>query len=335
MIKHRAARILGRVTVYLIAAAALVWVFHDAEWAKLGKNIIGLNWWWAAAGIVFDTLSYVSHGYRWRLLLMPLGEISTLRTTQAVYSGLFINEVLPMHIGEIGRGYLVSRWMAKPIVAMIPSMALERLFDGIWLAAGLGLTAIFVPLPRKLLRAGDFFGLVILTLTGVVLYFTFRKRRQGSAARTGWVWGSKALSGLGRFLDRLEDGLRSIGFSRFSTAAFFVSLMLLGLQTVSFWFIMKAYGLGLPFWAGAAVCLIVHFGTVLPNTPGYLGIYQLFCVLGLTLFGVGKTAAAGFSIAAYVLLTIPLWVIGLLALGQSGTTLAAMRAKIKNLGVRA
>ncbi len=126
----------------IIAAAGLIWVFHDVEWAKLLKNIAGLDWRWVALGVLLDVVSYAVQGARWRLLLRPLGDISVLQATQAVYAGLFFNEVVPFHLGEIARAYPVSRWMAAPLVAVIPSMALERLFDGIWLAAGIGITAI-------------------------------------------------------------------------------------------------------------------------------------------------------------------------------------------------
>jgi uncharacterized protein (TIRG00374 family) len=330
----RARNVLRTAAAYLIAAAGLVWVFHDADWATMGRAIVRLDWRLAALGILFDVLSYGSQGYRWHLLLKPLGEIGTLRTTQAVYSGLFINEILPMRIGEIARAYLVSLWMTKDIVAVIPSMALERLFEGIWLAAGLGVTAIFVPLPRSLLRAGDVFGAVVLVLTGSALYLALRKKR----AETGEVSERRVRSKLFRRLlsvpGRLEAGLRSIGITRYSTAAFFVSLLLFVFQAFSFWFIMRAYGLRLSFWVGAAVFLIVHFGTALPNAPANIGTYQLFCVLGLTLFGVEKTAAAGFSIVVFVLLTIPLWVIGFFALGQSGLTLSAIKDRLKKLRAR-
>jgi glycosyltransferase 2 family protein len=213
-------------------------------------------------------------------------------------------------------------------------MALERLFEGIWLAAGIGVTAIFVPLPRNLVRAGDILGLVVLALTAAVLYLTLRKKREAPAEGAGTGRRPKLFLRLVSVLGRLEGGLRSIGLSRYSAAAFFVSLLLFVFQAFSFWFIMKAYGMSLPFWVGAAVFLIVHFGTALPNAPANIGTYQLFCVLGLTLFGVEKTAAAGFSIVVFVLLTIPLWAIGFIALGQSGMTLASIRARIRNLRTR-
>jgi len=335
MSNGRARKVLQTVAAYLIAAAGLVWVFHDTDWSTVGRSILRLDWRLAALGVLFDVLSYASQGYRWHLLLKPLGEIGPLRTTQAVYSGLFINEILPMRIGEIARAYLISLWMAKDVVAVIPSMAMERLFEGIWLAAGLGVTAMFVPLPRNLVRAGDVFGLVVLALTGAVLYLTLRKKRSETGEVSKRPVRSKLVQRLLSVPGRLEGGFRSIGITRYSTAAFFVSLLLFVFQAFSFWFVMRAYGLRLSFWVGAAVFLIVHFGTALPNAPANIGTYQLFCVLGLTLFGVEKTAAAGFSIVVFVLLTIPLWVIGFFALGQSGLTLAAIKDRLKNLRARA
>ena len=56
------------------------------------------------------------------------------RATQAIYVGLFASEIAPMRLGELVRAYLASRWIARPFAAVVPSMLVERLIDGIWLA---------------------------------------------------------------------------------------------------------------------------------------------------------------------------------------------------------
>jgi uncharacterized membrane protein YbhN (UPF0104 family) len=97
---------------------------------------------------------------------------------------------------------------------------------------------------------------------------------------------------------------------------------------MSFWLVMRAYGLDLPFPAGVAVILIVHLGTAVPNAPANIGTYQFFTVTGLTLFGVDKSSAAGFSLAVFAILTLPLWALGSWALGRSGLTLLAVRTEM-------
>jgi uncharacterized protein (TIRG00374 family) len=324
--------VLRQAAVYLVAAAGLYWVFHDVDWARLGAHIGGLDWAWVAAALLLDVAGYAVQGVRWSLLLQPLGRISVPRATQAVFAGLFVNEVVPFHLGEIARALPVSRWLAAPFVAIVPSMALERLFDGIWMAVGVGLTALFVPLPRNLLEAGDLFGLVIIVLTAAVVFILFRRSRGAPAARPDGAAGRGWVSRIAATLRTLEAGLRSIGLSRLSVGAFALSFLLVLLQAVALWLLLKAYGLAVSFWVGGAVFLIIRFGTVLPGAPGNLGLYQLSCTFGLTLFGVGKTAAAGFSIVAYVLLSFPLWVLGGLALGRTGMTLASIKARIRQKG---
>ena len=68
--------------------------------------------------------------------------------------------------------------------------------------------------------------------------------------------------------------------------------------------------------------IIVHLGTAIPNAPANVGTYQFFCVLGLSLFGVEKPLATALSVLIFVVLTIPLWLLGWLALHKSDFRLA-------------
>jgi ABC-type branched-subunit amino acid transport system permease subunit len=54
-------------------------------------------------------------------------------------------------------------------------------------------------------------------------------------------------------------------------------------------------------------------------------------VLGLTLFGLDKTTATGFSIVVFILLTLPLWAIGFFAISRTGMSLKTIREKARQL----
>jgi glycosyltransferase 2 family protein len=256
----------------------------------------------------------------------PVGEISTLRSTQAIYAGLFTSEALPMRVGELTRAWLVSRRLSAKFLAVIPSIVVERLFDGVWLAIGFGLTASFAPLPKSLLAAGETFGAFITLAVAMCASLAFRKRESG-AERSSLQNLSRRFAPL---LERLSDGLRETGRTRAFYLAFALSLVFILLQALAYWLIMLGYGLRLTFWIGVAVFLIVHLGTGIPNAPANVGSYQFFTVLGLTLFGVDKTRAAVFSLVVFALLTLPLIVIGFIALSRSGTTLVEIRLKFQD-----
>lgn len=303
---------------WIVGAACLAWVLHDVRLGEIGRDTANLAWGWVAAAIALHVASYASQGLRWQLLLRPVGDIPVLKTTQAIYAGLFANEVLPLRFGELVRAYLVSRWISRDLVSVLPSVAVERLFDAIWLAAAIGLTAIMVPLPEVLVRSIELLGGVVLAATVGFFYVSFRKHDSARVRRWRVI----------RWVDSLLTGLKEIGRSAPMYEAFAVSLVFLALQAAAFWLVMLAYGLRTSFWVGAAAFLIVRLGTAVPNTPANVGTFQFFTVVALTLLGVEKTRAAGFSLVVFVLLTIPLWALGFLALSRSGATLGAIRAEI-------
>lgn len=319
---------------YVIALICLIWVFHGVRVGQILKDMAAINWWWIGLAVICDILGFASQGLRWRLLLRPIGDVSVIQTTQAIYAGLFISEVLPMRFGELARAYLVSRWIPARFSSTIPSILVERLFDGVWMALAIGLTAIFIPLPRDLVEAGDILGIIVLIFTGLFIYVVFRKRAPSEEpSEKPLVW--KPIRLVMSFIGRMNTGLRDIGMSPLFYASFGISIFILFFQALAFWLVMMAYGLSAPFWVGAVVFLIVHLGTAVPNAPANVGTYQFFCVIGLTMFGIEKTLATGFSVVVFVLLTIPLWVIGFFALSRSGTTLYTIRSEVNALLRRA
>src|SRR5262249_57441257 len=168
---------------WLLAAAGLIWVLHDVHLSRLLGQLAGIDWRWVALAMVCDLLSYAVQAARWRLLLEPVGKINLLQAMQAIYAGLFTNEVLPMRPGEFVRSYIASRWMGASFVPILPSIILERLFDGVWIAVGIGLAAFFAPLPEDLIEAGETFGAVIALFVALFIYLVLRRPRPRRGGR--------------------------------------------------------------------------------------------------------------------------------------------------------
>ena len=132
-----------------------------------------------------------------------------------------------------------------------------------------------------------------------------------------------------RLFTRLAVEVQEIGNARTTAPAFVLSASMLLLQALSFWLVMRAYCLHLSFLAGAAIFLIVHLGNALPSAPASIGTYQFFTILGLTIFGVDKDTAAGFSIVVFAILTIPLWAIGLWAIRLNTSVIKPRRGGLQ------
>ncbi|MCC7497648.1 MAG: flippase-like domain-containing protein [Bryobacterales bacterium] len=291
--------------VYALAAVCLAWVLRDFHPSALLRDVLGMRWEWVAAAVAVDLSAWVLQGWRWELLLRPTARAAVRHTTQAVFSGLFVNNLVPFRLGEFVRAYLVARRIHKPIFDVIPSMGIEHLFDGIWVLLGVAAATFFFPLPRQIEEGARILAVVLLAGGAVTGFFALRRHSR---------WGQI---------------LRTIGRSRHFWEAFLVSALFQLAQGLCYWMVMVAYGLPLNIWHSLTVFLIWHLGTAPPNAPANVGIYQFFTILGLTLFGVDSVRATNFSLVVFVILTLPLTITGFLCLVAGGTSLRGLRSQVR------
>jgi len=311
-------------TAYVAAAIALAWTTWLAGVEGLAQQAHDLRWRFVLFAIAADVAAYVCQAMRWRLLLGTVGDLPLLRAAQAVYVGLFASEVLPMRPGDGIRAWLAARTLNTPVSAVVPSIIVERFFDGLLLSAAVGIVSLSMPLPSGFAAGARILGGAILLFAAVLGYAAAHARDNvrgesgnSSAARPAWI---RTIAG------EIASGIRAIGIARNTIVAFVLSMLLMIGQIAAFWLAMRAAAIDRSFLIAAAVLTLVRLGTVVPNAPANAGTFQVFTILGLTMFGVDRASAAAFSIVAFLILTIPLWLIGGVALAGAGTSLVALRA---------
>lgn len=302
---------------YTISAVCLLWVLHGYPIADLMPAIRSLDWRWVLLAVVSDLSVYLAHGWRWNTVLGPVVRLRFWRTVQAIYIGLFANEVLPLRTGELIRCYLLAHWSDFRISLSFASAAVERLLDGFWMLAAFLITAGFVrTIPRDLIILVQLIGLLLFAGAGVLVWVIYHKQHVHLVIRES-KWAST--------LRHVVEGLHLMGNRRTIGLAILISGVYLGLQVVSVWALMKAYGLDLSFWVAGGVLAIVRFGTVVPNAPGNVGLFQVACVLALGLFDVERNDAKTFSFVMFFALTLPLLIGGAIATALTGLNLGELR----------
>ena len=316
---------LWHVLSYAIGVGCLYWVFHNVRPSELLKSVATLNWWWVPLAAVLDLLVYVCAAWEWQLLLRPTATLSFGQTLQAVFAGRFANDVLPVHAGYVLRVYLASRWSRTSITDIIPSLLVERLLDGWWLALGIGILILFYPLPGSLARTGEILGGIILLGIIVVAWVIVGKTTTTAAQNRGLLAHSRVVHKLASVVARLKCGVRVISRSRLLPAALGLSIAKLLLQAMAFLSLLWAYAFGFPLRVQLAIFFITLVGISVPSTPASMGVFQITCSFGLRFFGVPKPVASSFALLAYVVLTAPLALAGFVAVTQAGLTLRQVR----------
>jgi uncharacterized protein (TIRG00374 family) len=307
---------------YLVSAACLAWVLHGYPINDLIPTIRALDFRWVLLAVVCDLAVYVTHGWRWNTLLAPVIRLKLWRTVQAIYIGLFANEVLPLRTGEIIRCYLMAHWNNMRISLSFASAAVERVIDGFWMLACFILTASLVKgIPKDLMILVQIIG-ALLVAAAVILFWIVARKQEANAAIPEGRWAST--------LRHIIEGLHLMGNARTIGLTTAISFLYVSLQFVSVYALMKADGLDLSIWVAAGVLTIVRFGTVIPTAPGNVGLFQISCVLAMGLFDVEKNDAKTFSFIMFFALTLPLLIGGAVAVAITGLNISELRDRARH-----
>ena len=307
---------------YLVSAGCLVWVLHGYHISELIPTIRELDFRWVLLAVICDLAVYVTHAWRWNTLLAPVIRLKLGRTVQAIYIGLFANEVLPLRTGELIRCYLLAHWNNMRLSLSFASAAVERIIDGFWMLACFLVTASLVKgIPRDLLILVQILSALLIVAAGALFWIVARKTDAHAAIREG-RWAST--------LRHIVEGLHLMGNARTIGLTTAISFLYVVLQFISVFALMKADRLDLSIWAAAGVLTIVRFGTVIPNAPGNLGLFQVACVVALGLFDVERDDAKNFSFIMFFALTLPLLIGGAVAVAMTGLNISELRDRAKH-----
>lgn len=302
---------------YCVSALCLLWVLHGYPIGDLIPAIRSLDWPWVVLAVLVDLSVYLVHGWRWNTLLGPVVRLRFWRTVQAIYIGLFANEVLPLRTGELIRCYLLAHWSDLRLSLSFASAAVERLIDGMFMLAAFLITAAYVKgIPRDLVILVHFLGVLLFVGAGVLVWVVFHKQHVHSVvAESRWA----------STLRHIVEGLHLMGNPRSFGVSVVISLLYMILQVVTVYALMKAYGLDLSIWVAGGVLSIVRFATAVPNAPGNVGLYQVACVLALALFDVERNDAKTFSFVLFFATVLPLLIGGSIAVALTGVNIGELR----------
>ena len=298
----------------LLSVACLMWVLNGAGLSHIWGEIRHMNWTWVLVAALSNVFVFLLQGWRWALLLKPIGRVSFWQATRAIYVGLFANEVLPLRAGELIRCFMLSRSATDiPLSVAFASALIERIFDGAWLMACFLFCLHLHRFPSVLLKGGYLLGVMIVILAAILGYAMYAKK-QSWELFFGLAWP--------RWFNTLIEDLHMIGHSRYLYFSFFVSGAFMLCQILPIYTLVRANKLAVASWTASFVMMVLlRLSSIVPQAPGNLGLFNWVTARTLTLFGLPTAHARRFSIVLWAVVTLPLVVVGFVLLAITGVNL--------------
>jgi uncharacterized protein (TIRG00374 family) len=283
-------------------------------------------------------VTHFCRAWRWNNLLHPLGVWLSPGRLLAISSvGFMAILALPARLGEFVRPALIRKKGEISAAAALGTVAVERIIDGL-------IVSLFVFGALFALRGPDAPGWMMPTayaalgiFSAALLFLAFALRWP---KKTVHFWVTISLI---RFVSvniaaKIEEKLLELisGFLVLKDKRNLViftlwSLVYWSANGMSLWLLAHGFGLDLSILGAFATMGLVAVGITLPNSPGLVGQYQYFTLLGLGLYlDLGnediKASAFVFAVALHGIQVIWYLTMGAIAIGTKHVSFAEVAA---------
>jgi len=310
----------------VISLVLLVTIFSIVDWRDVFLAFQQADHRYILMGLLVYLISFTFRAQAWRMLLME--SVPFRRVFLVMQTGYFLNNVLPLRLGEVGRAYLLGR-TGLGFWRVLSTIMLERAFDMI-----LAISLLLGTLPYvggALQEFQTVLGIGCLAVMGLlVLFFLARNQERVlswyqnrvahysifskvSAERIeSFLTGLSALASLNRFLGVFGWMIASWGL-----ALVYTYLLLLA-------FVPRANPLWSAFGVGST-----SLGIAIPSSPGYVGVYESIWIGVLSLFEVPLASALAFALVSHALYLGITAVFGAYGLYREGESLGDVFRSIR------
>ncbi len=178
----------------LLGLALLVWVLRGFDLNRFLTTLAGADLFYLALVPVGQALEQLVRAWKWRQILSPLKLIGTLRLFGAVMAGYLIASLVPFGFGTIARSWIIARSDQLKLPAVLATVALDRITDGVIFAClvPIALFAVAFADPTGDIRTG-----LVWSGAGSLVFFVL----VGCAL---WAYKSGMLSEQGRAIRLIE-----------------------------------------------------------------------------------------------------------------------------------
>ncbi|MFZ2960812.1 MAG: lysylphosphatidylglycerol synthase transmembrane domain-containing protein [Candidatus Ozemobacteraceae bacterium] len=296
----------------LVLSLAFLWLaLRKVDWAQIPTLARQVKLIFLPLIALSITFEHLWRAWRWKVLLRAR-EVPFYNLYAGIVLGYLFNNLLPARAGEFVRSMYLGRKKLARTSEVFGTVVLERFIDGvviIGILACLPLWFTFSPLLRGAIFSAVAFYAVVFV---VILLLQFKR-----------AWVDVPLNFLLKpfsetFRARvisMEDSFIS-GFSLIRNPWHFLGAMgisgiawLTSLFTI--WVHFQMWSLPLDFTAVLLLVAVLSIGSMIPSSPGMIGIFQYCCVLVLAdMLGVSREMAAVFGLATHLVSYLYVLIVG-------------------------
>jgi uncharacterized protein (TIRG00374 family) len=281
-----------------LSLALIAFFAGRLDWVEFRRAMTDVAWGWVMLACLCFVASCTLRAVRWFSISgAQQGAFGVYWS--ATMLGYVGNALYPGRVGEVLRVAALHHSLRIRPGNIVATAFADRLADMVILSVA---TLIAIgTLTKSVSGDGIVRALAVLSLlpaAAFVLLISSGHRFQGLvetfARRLPGAWPER----IPRWYAQFVHTSRALSRPRILSIALALTLVCFVADYAALWLILQAFGWNLPPQAAVAIGVMLALGTILPAAPGYVGIYQVACVIPLRLFGVSESSAIAYSLVA-------------------------------------
>ncbi len=267
---------------------------------------------WAALGVLLWFVAAWPRSLRWKIILRPLQPLPILVLYPILVIGYMANNLLPARLGELVRAYILGERYALSKAAVLGTVVVERVADGLTLVALMAVTGAFIGLGSAVgLLAVAMAALFVVAFLVLVAAMTRRNAAERAIEALCRLlpgpWRDKVLQLADAFLDGLV-ALRSpwalLGVMATGGAAW-------ALEAAMYFVVGHGFGIREGFATFMMLTGAANLAIAVPSSAGGVGPFEWASQQVMVGVGVATGVASAYAVALHGLLLVPVIVVGL------------------------
>jgi uncharacterized protein (TIRG00374 family) len=272
--------------------------------------------------MAFYVVGYAARIVRWRMLFHPVRP--DLRNIFHAFNiGSIFNSLLPARLGDLVRAYFAGRDPKMSKAHALSTIIVERFWDTIAIVVILGGVSIGLPAVPTLIKKTAWAALAAGIL-GLLVLVHISLHQDGYRRLLIRIGGRLRLSTTSRawsLLDSLLDGLALVGRNKRTVGLSLWSMFIWACSGGMFFALARALRIGISWQAACLVMTATSIVSLIPSSPGGIGVYHFAAQALLTsTFGVERPAAVGFALLSHSLTYLSTILLGVYSMWKLGVT---------------
>jgi glycosyltransferase 2 family protein len=319
-----------------LGVGLMVWFLGSLHWNELGQVMRDISWIWLLAAIVVMMAQYALLAVRWGVLLRhvdPGINFRLLWSATAVMWGF--NTLLPLRAGNFLRPAVVARERQLPYTTLLFTTIAEYVCDTVGIVVMLlWMIALLPPeryesgfmAPVKLW--GPRIGIIALVSLFIIVLLSSRQARTFVQSLLMPIPSKKAKAyALGLF-DQLVEGMAAVGHPLRLFQALVLTLGVWGGWLVAILCVLEAFAVDLPLDGALFMESSLTLSMMLPQAPGFLGLFQVVTEQTLAWYDTPVAKAEGVALVFWSVCFIPITLVGLYEGSKRGLGLLGNRGAV-------